>query len=62
MERVPEERRTDPDTDQFVDRVREHLEEADAGGDDQRLETLETVRADLEEELDSSLENGPTRH
>lgn len=61
MERQTEQ---DPSTteDGFVDRVRTDLDQADAEGDEARLETLEKIRGDLEAELDSSLENRSTGH
>ena len=46
----------------MLQRVREGLDKAQASDDETRLETLEELRRDLEAELDSSLENGPTRH
>lgn len=57
MER-PEERTDDA----LLQGVREGLERAEASDDETRLETLEGIRRDLEAELDSSLENGPSRH
>ena len=48
--------------DAVVERVRAELDEAQAAGDDTRLETLEKVRRALETELDSSLENGTSGH
>ena len=53
------ETRTD---DALLDGVRDQLDRAQASDDETRLETLETVRRDLEAELDSSLENDPSRH
>ena len=53
------ETRTD---DALLDGVRDQLDRAQASDDEVRLETLETVRRDLEAELDSSLENDPSRH
>ncbi len=61
MERPPEGRDENAEDD-LVERVRQELDDAEASGDDARLETLEKVRGELEEELDSSLENGPPRH
>jgi len=49
-------------TDDAVERVREQLDRAQHSDDETRLETLETLRRDLEAELDSSLENDPPRH
>ena len=46
----------------LLDRVRDQLDRAQASDDQVRLETLETLRRDLEAELDSSLENDPSRH
>ena len=46
----------------FVDKVRADLEQADDASDEARLETLERIRGDLEAELDSSLENRTTGH
>ena len=46
----------------FVDSVRAELDRADDEGDEERLETLERIRGDLEAELDSSLENRTTGH
>ena len=46
----------------LLQRVRDELDQAQASDDEARLETLEGLRRDLEAELDSSLENGPTRH
>ena len=48
--------------DELVARVRERLDTAESAGDESRLETLEEVRTELEAELDSSLENGTSRH
>ncbi len=61
MERPPE-GRDDNAPDDIVEKVRQELDDAEASGDDARLETLEKVRGELEAELDSSLENGPSRH
>lgn len=59
MER-PEDRPEDRD-DALLGRVRNQLDRADASNDEVRLETLETLRRDLEAELDSSLENDASR-
>ena len=54
----PEDHREDA----LLDRVRDQLDRAQSSDDEARLETLETLRRDLEAELDSSLENDPSRH
>ena len=54
----PEDHREDA----LLERVRGLLDRAQSSDDEARLETLETVRRDLEAELDSSLENEPSRH
>ena len=46
----------------LVDEVQRGLDAADGDDDETRLETLEKTRRDLEAELDSSIENGSTRH
>lgn len=46
----------------LVERVRGDLDRSEADGDEARLETLESIRGDLEAELDSSLENGAPGH
>ncbi|MBW3594425.1 MAG: hypothetical protein KY391_02515 [Actinobacteria bacterium] len=48
--------------DALLERVRDQLDRAQASDDEVRLDTLETLRRDLEAELDSSLENDPSRH
>jgi len=46
----------------LLDGVRDQLGRAQDADEESRLETLETLRRDLEAELDSSLENDPSRH
>ena len=58
----PEPRPEERNDDALLERVRDQLDRAQASDDEVRLETLETLRRDLEAELDSSLENDPSRH
>ena len=46
----------------LVDEVQRDLDRADEQDDEARLDALEKTRRDLETELDSSLENGSSRH
>ena len=46
----------------LVDEVQRGLDRAEESDDETRLEALEKTRHDLESELDSSLENGSSRH
>ena len=56
------ERPGDRTDEELLDGVHEQLDRAQASDDEARLETLEALRRDLEAELDSSLENDPSRH
>ena len=58
----PRERPSENGEDTLVERVRAELDEAQAAGDEARLEALEKTRRDLEAELDSSLEDGTAGH
>ncbi|MDQ3940736.1 MAG: hypothetical protein M3238_05230 [Actinomycetota bacterium] len=45
-----------------LEHARREIERAEAANDEERLEILEELRRTLEEELDTSVENGASRH
>jgi TPP-dependent pyruvate/acetoin dehydrogenase alpha subunit len=62
MEEPRDEQREEPTHVDPIEKARADLERAEVADDETRLEILEELRRGLEEELDTSIENGSPRH
>jgi TPP-dependent pyruvate/acetoin dehydrogenase alpha subunit len=62
VEEPRDEQREEPTQVDPIEKARADLERAEVADDETRLEILEELRRGLEEELDTSIENGSPRH
>jgi hypothetical protein len=62
VEEPQDEQREEPTTVDPIEKARADLERAETAEDEARLEILEELRGALEAELDTSVENGSSRH
>jgi hypothetical protein len=62
VEQPEDDQREEPTPVDPIEKARVDLERAETADDEARLEILEELRGALEAELDTSVENGSSRH